>query len=530
MKRSKLETSSYLRNDCLSIHCTVGVLQTHVEDEKHCVIPVPPSDMSQKLKSLLESEIGSDITIQVGSESFKAHKSILAARSPVFRAMFFGLAGNPNMETVSIEDVDPFVFKAMLLFLYSDELPEAATTTQHLFDVADRFDLAQLKLICEAKLSEEITTDTVASTLVLAHQHQCLQLKTACLNFAAKAENVGVSESNTNNDDDMSSSRWTSETAKGCHEFKIEGYSLTKGMGFGEYITSGEFNVCGHDWVILFNPDASHDYVSVYLHSVSPRNVRATYEFKLLDQTGKEKHGNVYESPKSPTTFNPGRLWGFPHFIMRSELETSNYLKDDCLSILCTISVVKTRVKTLQTRVEQEKHCVIPVPPSDMSQKLKNLLESGIGSDITIHVGSEFFRAHKSILAARSPVFREMFFGLESNPDMEIVAIGDVDLFVFKAMLLFVYSDEFPEACDLFDSDSLCTSTTITQHLLPTAVRFELAQLKLMCEAKLCEEITANNVATTLVLAYENQCLRLKTACLNFAAKPENAEGKLHLD
>lgn len=62
----------------------------------------------------MESEIGRDIVFRVGEETFKAHKLILAARSPVFRAQFFGLIGNPNMDEVVLEDIEPSIFKVIL--------------------------------------------------------------------------------------------------------------------------------------------------------------------------------------------------------------------------------------------------------------------------------------------------------------------------------------------------------------------------------------------------------------------------------
>ncbi|KAI3840382.1 hypothetical protein MKW92_035557 [Papaver armeniacum] len=315
-----------------------------------------------------------------------------------------------------------------------------------------------------------------------------------------------------------SGSGWIYETVKGCHEFRIQGYSLAKGMGVGKSMLSGRFTVGGYDWVIQLYPDGSSEYykeyVSLFVKLVSPtKPVRALYEFKLLDQTGKGIH-SLPEGPESPRTFDSGdaSLWGFNQFMKRSELETSSYLKNDCLSIHCTVEVVQDHFETMQTNIEEGKHYVIPVPPPDMIQNLKGLLESEIGSDVTFQVGNEFFRAHKSILAARSP----------GNPDRETVAIEEFDPFAFNAMLLFLYSDELPEPRELSDSDSLCTSITIMQHLLSAADRFDLARLRLMCEEKLCEEITTNTVATTLALAEQHQCLQLKTACLNFAAKPKN--------
>ncbi|KAI3968392.1 hypothetical protein MKW92_029308 [Papaver armeniacum] len=458
MKRSVLENSSYLKDDCLHITCKVSVLKTRDEAEgKHLIIPVPPSDMNQNFKGLLKSEIGCDITFRVGNEFFRAHKLILAARSPVFRAQFFGSFGNPEIEKVTIQEFEPFAFKAMLLFLYSDELPEprelsvsnsrctSTTIMHHLLAAADRYDLGRLKLMCEAKLCEEITASTVATTLALAERYQCLQLKTGCLQFAAKPENLeefmksdGFSHlekscpsllvdllktsvaSKTNHK--ILSSESVCETVNGSHEYRIKGYSLAKGIGVGKCMRSRTFTVGGHDWVILFYPDGlsedDEEYVSVFLELANTTNkgdVRALFDLKLIDHSGEEDYGDTSISPNMfNNTVEISR--GYPQYIKRSDLESSNYLKDDCLSIYCTVGIVQTRdetvenrVTTLQTRIKEGKHNVFHVPPSDMVQNLKGLLESGIGSDITFHVGNETFRAHKLILAARSPVFRAQF-------------------------------------------------------------------------------------------------------------------------
>lgn len=113
-RRTSLETSDYLKDDCIAMHCTVGVVRTRIEGLKQYSISIPPSNMGQSLKELLESGIGSDILFEVGDETFKAHKLILAARSPVFRAQFFGLVGNPNMDKVVVKDLEPAIFKVFL--------------------------------------------------------------------------------------------------------------------------------------------------------------------------------------------------------------------------------------------------------------------------------------------------------------------------------------------------------------------------------------------------------------------------------
>ncbi|KAM7259862.1 hypothetical protein ACFE04_015603 [Oxalis oulophora] len=55
---------------------------------------------------------------------------------------------------------------------------------------------------------------------------------------------------------ESTSSTSITETINGSHEFKIKGYSLTKGIGIGKYITSETFMVGGYLWAVYFYPDA----------------------------------------------------------------------------------------------------------------------------------------------------------------------------------------------------------------------------------------------------------------------------------
>ncbi|VFQ90670.1 unnamed protein product [Cuscuta campestris] len=319
-----------------------------------------------------------------------------------------------------------------------------------------------------------------------------------------------------------SCSRSINETVNGSHKFTIRGYSLAKGMGIGKYISSDTFSVGGYDWAIYFYPDGknaedSSVYVSVFIALASEgTDVRALFELTLMDQSGKGRHkvhshfDRALES--GPYTLKyKGSMWGYKKFFKRANLETSDYLKDDCLSMHCTVGVVRTRV-------EGPKQFSISVPASDMGQSLKYLLESEVGCDIVFHIGDETFKAHKLILAARSPVFKAQFFGLVGNPNTEKVELEDIEPSIFKAMLEFVYSDQLPNIHEITGSPSTCTSTIMMQHLLAAADRFGLDRLKQLCEAKLCEGVNADTVATTLSLADQHRCLQLKAICLKFAA------------
>uniref|UniRef100_A0A2P2LCI3 Uncharacterized protein MANES_07G119600 n=1 Tax=Rhizophora mucronata TaxID=61149 RepID=A0A2P2LCI3_RHIMU len=329
--------------------------------------------------------------------------------------------------------------------------------------------------------------------------------------------------------DKESSSKSIIETVNGSHQFTIKGYSLAKGMGAGKCISSDIFAVAGYDWAIYFypdgkNPEDSSLYVSVFIALASEgTDVRALFELTLVDQSGKGKHkvhshfDRALES--GPYTLKyKGSMWGYKRFFRRTTLETSDFIKDDCLIIKCTVGVVRTRL-------EGPKHYTIPLPPSDMGQGFKELLESEVGCDIIFRVGDETFKAHKLILAARSPVFKAQFFGLVGDPNIEEVVIKDIDPSIFRAMLLFVYIDKLPDVHEIMSSASMCTSFNMVQHLLAAADLYNLDRLKLLCESKLCDELSAETVATTLALAEQHQCSQLKAICLKFAANPANLGG-----
>ncbi|CAN7140728.1 unnamed protein product, partial [Brassica rapa subsp. narinosa] len=201
-KKSSLESSDYMKDNSLLVRCRVGVVKSCTEGQRNYNIPVPVSNLGQQFGNLLESGKGCDVTFQVDGETFSAHKLVLAARSPVFRAQLFGPLRDRNTDRVEIEDMESPIFKVLLHFIYWDELPDmqelmgtdskSASTlvAQHLLAAADRYALERLKVICESRLCEGITINTVATTLALAEQHHCFQLKAVCLKFVSLPANL----------------------------------------------------------------------------------------------------------------------------------------------------------------------------------------------------------------------------------------------------------------------------------------------------------------------------------------------------
>jgi hypothetical protein len=134
-----LESSVFLKDDCLKINCTVGVVVSAIDCSRLHSIHVPESDIGEHFGMLLENEECSDVTFNVSGEKFHAHKLVLAARSPVFETEFFNGMDEDN-HVIVITDMEPKVFKVAFsknsfsLFFFFFVPPFCFKLTQHDFE------------------------------------------------------------------------------------------------------------------------------------------------------------------------------------------------------------------------------------------------------------------------------------------------------------------------------------------------------------------------------------------------------------
>ncbi|KAM3389982.1 hypothetical protein ACQJBY_011876 [Aegilops geniculata] len=191
VEKSRLKSSALANNGYVTIRCALTVIKeppAEPECEENRVV-VPPQELPGDLGRALKHGNGTDVVIDVGSRLFSAHKFMLAARSPVFKAQLFGPMMKKGTRRISVVGMEPAIFGMLLEFIYTDLPPTwegegyGAAVMQHLLVAADRYGLNRLKLMCEEKLCESIDVETVTTTLALAEQHNCEVLKKACLKF-----------------------------------------------------------------------------------------------------------------------------------------------------------------------------------------------------------------------------------------------------------------------------------------------------------------------------------------------------------
>ncbi|XBI83999.1 hypothetical protein VPH35_092395 [Triticum aestivum] len=155
--------------------------------------------MHRHFGDLLSSKEGVDVEFRVGGETFWAHRYVLAARSPVFRAQLFGFTKilAPPLSTtknaIHIDDMEAEVFSNLLTLIYTDDVPPGTSQldkyamAQHLLVAADRYGLERLIPICEDKLCNRIDASSTASPVV-----HCHGLKKACLVFLDSLTNLNA--------------------------------------------------------------------------------------------------------------------------------------------------------------------------------------------------------------------------------------------------------------------------------------------------------------------------------------------------
>ncbi|XP_044335959.1 BTB/POZ and MATH domain-containing protein 2-like [Triticum aestivum] len=176
--------SKYMASDgSLTIRCEVDVAKEPYTSRASTIgarfmVTVPPSQVSTQLEQLLASKNGSDVAFLVEESEIRAHKLVIAARAP---ALHEAVVATSNKEddhataaVVRVDDMKAAVFKAVLHFIYADELLPGDGTrllAGDMLTAACRFGLTRMKAICENLSCESLSKDNVLATVKFARHH-----------------------------------------------------------------------------------------------------------------------------------------------------------------------------------------------------------------------------------------------------------------------------------------------------------------------------------------------------------------------
>ncbi|KAH9364027.1 hypothetical protein HPB48_015346 [Haemaphysalis longicornis] len=188
IKRARLlkGTEGLLTRDKLTIFCEVLAFLDSVNTSSQNMVvsvDVPECNLSDDFGHLLESRQLSDVVLSVQGKEIRAHKVVLAARCPVFAAMFQHEMKEEKEGRVEITDCDFEVLHQVIKYIYMGRAPKLNQMAEKVLVAADKYDLARLKAMCEDVLCSKLSVEKAAETLVLADTHNADQLKANALQF-----------------------------------------------------------------------------------------------------------------------------------------------------------------------------------------------------------------------------------------------------------------------------------------------------------------------------------------------------------
>ena len=137
---------------------------------------------------LFENMIHFDVIFNVGDQQFTAHKDILVARSPIFAAMFKHSTKENLTGEVEVLDIEPDVFKELLRYIYTGEVPleRMDAVAAGLLAAADKYLLEKLKKACEKHLTDCISPENCIKLLSLNEHDAAYCLREKAVDYVRK--------------------------------------------------------------------------------------------------------------------------------------------------------------------------------------------------------------------------------------------------------------------------------------------------------------------------------------------------------
>ena len=117
-----------------------------------------------------------DVVITVGARKIFAHKVILAACSPYFRAMFTGAMSESSQTEVTIRDVDETAMDILIDFCYTSNIVVEENNVQTLLPAACLLQLAEIQDVCCEFLKRQLDPSNCLGIRAFADTHACREL------------------------------------------------------------------------------------------------------------------------------------------------------------------------------------------------------------------------------------------------------------------------------------------------------------------------------------------------------------------
>ena len=165
------------RSDTTSGHYDRVTIQRHERKEQVC----------DHLLGIFSDKQFCDVEISCYETVFPCHRLVLAANSPVFKAMLLADMIEKKTKTIIIEDSKPETVAAMLSFIYTGDIADGKLSelAVDLLEVADKYQLGFLRTVCEDKLCSNLEVENSIECFVLGDMYHAFKLKKMALYVVA---------------------------------------------------------------------------------------------------------------------------------------------------------------------------------------------------------------------------------------------------------------------------------------------------------------------------------------------------------
>ncbi|XP_054717580.1 speckle-type POZ protein-like B [Uloborus diversus] len=141
-------------------------------DERKETLLSCDSKLSSDFEKLFENCQLSDVTLKLGDQEFRAHNSVLSARSKVFAAMFEHDMKENRQDMVDLVQMEADTARDMLRFIYCGKVRELTPSEAlNVYVAADRHDLEELRIVCRDIVLKGISMANVCDVAAIADIH-----------------------------------------------------------------------------------------------------------------------------------------------------------------------------------------------------------------------------------------------------------------------------------------------------------------------------------------------------------------------
>ncbi|XP_019486479.1 PREDICTED: actin-binding protein IPP [Hipposideros armiger] len=117
-----------------------------------------------------------DVQLQVGKETFKVHRLVLAASSPYFAALFTGGMKESSKDVVQILGIEAGIFQILIDFIYTGIVNIGVNNVQELIVAADMLQLTEVVNLCCEFLKRQIDPLNCIGIFQFSEQIACHDL------------------------------------------------------------------------------------------------------------------------------------------------------------------------------------------------------------------------------------------------------------------------------------------------------------------------------------------------------------------